>query len=165
MIFLVEIIEGDQAKVIDAGITRIACQPSVDEKLSIKFHILSDLDKARKDENGNDYCNDVLENYHPDNFGNSTEDDEDSNQNQDVQTLMLGEEDLFRSFKQCPMTSCGDLCGDCEVRFYHNSIDGDEHFDEVHGDTESRKTSRQVNIIFNITGFLKIIVNFYYFLF
>ena len=108
------------------------------------------MDKARRDENGNDYCNDVLENYHPDNFGNSTEDDEDSNQNQDVQTLMLGEEDLFRSFKQCPMTSCGDLCGDCEVRFYHNSIDGDEHFDEGHGDTESRKTSRQVDIIFRI---------------
>ena len=47
-------------------------------------------------------------------------------------------------FNKCEMESCGDLCGDCKVRFYHNYIDKDSHFDR----NKDKNQVQNMNVIF-----------------
>ena len=101
----------------------IACQPSVTgeaQKLENRFYLLKDKAQRRNVENGENYCKDVLEKVRDfQKEGNSEEETEE----EVFETIDQSE------FNKCEMESCGDLCGDCKVRFYHNYIDKDSHFE------------------------------------
>ena len=117
------ITEGNLATNIDDRITHIACQPSetgAAQKLENRFYLLKDKIRRRNVENGENYCKDVLEKVRDfQKEGNSEEETEE----EVFETIDQSE------FNKCEMESCGDLCGDCKVRFYHNYIDKNSHFE------------------------------------
>ena len=99
---------------MDASKTRIACQPSLARKLENKFYLLKDHDKK---ENEMNYCSLVLDAVRKQTENNAT--DESSNQ----ESYLDKEQEHF---KQCEMESLTD--SSCKAIFYHNDIDGNQHF-------------------------------------
>ena len=86
-------------------------------------------------ENDENYCKDVVKEVRK--FQNEGNDEEET------------EEEVFDTidqseFNKCEMESCGDLCGDCKVRFYHNYIDKDSHFER----NKDGNQVRYMNIVF-----------------
>ena len=82
--------------------------------------MLKDKTQRRNVENDENYCKNVVKEVRK--FQNEGDNEEET------------EEEVFETidqseFNKCQMESCGDLCGDCKVRFYHNSIDKDSHFE------------------------------------
>ena len=128
------ITEGNLATDIDDRITHIACQPSEEgavQKLENRFYLLKDKTNRRTAEIGENYCKDVLEKVRD--FQKDSNTDEETEE-EEFDTIDQSE------FNKCEMESCGDLCGDCKVRFYHNYIDKDSHF-------ETNKNGNQVRYI------------------
>ena len=111
-------LEGPRASGVGVGKTRIACQASEDGKLSDSFQLLKDF----KGENGINYCNDVLLEVKKSKSTNSENEDESSIQSKywDIKQ---------QDFTQCEMYSLED--SSCKVRFYHNNIDANKHFENV----------------------------------
>ena len=112
--------------------------------------MLKDKTQRRNVENRENYCKDVLEkvrDFQKD--GNSEEETEE----EVFDTIDQSE------FNKCEMESCGDLCGDCKVRFYHNYIDKDSHFER----NKDGNQVRYMNILFVTLTLLHHIAHFTFF--
>ena len=116
---------GDRFK--DSEIARVACQPKKKgavSKLSSHFSLLKD----HKNENSNDYCKTVV-----------------AAKEELVATLEQGKDTPFENYKLCEMESCGeDVCGDCKIKFYHNSIDEHYHFEQNIDINDNSKVNRSL---------------------
>ena len=98
------------------NIVHVACQPSIDGRYLENFHLMKDHEE---DESNMLYCKSVLEKLRNLENSNGSEPNTD-------QVLTLAQD----SYKVCEISDCGDLCDGCTIRFYHNSMDEDEFFDE-----------------------------------
>ena len=134
---------------------RIACQPSSEKgRLSEKFHLIEG--------NNEEECKTVLQEYNKPKQNNGSVSTftgltrvQSSNQSsvlwgephpEQLPSLILpigrsaeaetGVKNVLtleqENYKLCEMSGCGDLCDGCLIRFYHNSIDEDEFFEQSH---------------------------------
>ena len=95
----------------------------MNRELDDKFYLLKEHEGQ---ENKNDYCSNVLETVQKSQIGNDSEIG-----NENVQeNFELNEQ---KHFKLCLMDSVKD--SSCKATFYHNDIEGDQHFKKDAGET------------------------------